>query len=252
MKVLIIDDEANSHTVLRAHLEAHHPDINVLASAFNVKEGVDLTLRLQPDLLFLDIEMPDGLGFDLLKKVGAPSFQVIFITAHEQYARTAIKFGALDYLMKPIQESELAEALQRARERSRPAVSPDQLAILWETLRNLPERKLPSRLSIPTVDEILYKPVEDIIWMEAQQNYTEFNLVGEQKKIIASVNLGEYEELFQPYQEFMRVHRSYLVNLTYVDRYVKSEGGHLVMKDGTKIDVSRPHRDELLDRLKNL
>ena len=252
MTAIIIDDERESHEVLHQVLTAYEPDITIVASAFCVEEGLKLIHIHHPQLVFLDIRMPDGTGFDLLKRIGKPDFQVIFITAHDNHAQTAIRFGALDYLLKPIPPDELRTAIQRAREKQQEKISLQQLQILWETLQTFQERKLPLRLGISTSEGVLFHFVKDIIRLEAQQNYTEFTLANSPRKILASVNLGEYEEQFKPYREFMRVHRSHLINLTYVQKYTRGDGGYLVMKDGGLVSVSKRLKDEVLRRLEGL
>lgn len=249
MRAIIVDDELQSHRALRALLERDHPHIQLQATASCVQEGFDVILKIQPELVFLDIEMPDGTGFDLLKKLGRHDFNLIFITAFDQYALTAIKFGALDYLLKPIDPEELTRSIRKAEKKREEKIAAEQLQILWQTLQDLNGRKLPTRLAISTSEGIHYKMVRDIVRLEAHQNYTEFTLVDNKKKILASTNLGEYEQQFELYQDFMRVHRSHLVNLNFVDKYVKADGGYLVMKDGAQVSVSRLYRDELFKRL---
>lgn len=249
MKTIILDDEAQSHQMLGGLLINNHPEVQVVASGYTVNDGLQLVKEHQPELVFLDIELPDGLGFDLLEQLEQIDFNVIFITAYGHYARTAIRFGALDFLLKPISKEDLALALRKAKENKKRKITEDQLQIMWETLQRLQEKKLPTRLGISTSDGIHYKPVRDIVRLEAQQNYTEFIFAERQKKILASVNLGEYEEQFSPYQEFMRVHRSHIVNLHFVDTYVKSDGGYLVLRDGSSVSVSRLYREELVERL---
>lgn len=252
MTTIIVDDERESHEVLQRVLSVYEPDISIVASAFSVGEGLKAIAEHQPQLVFLDVRMPDGTGFDLLRQVGKPDFQVIFITAHDNHAQTAIRFGALDYLLKPIPPDELRNAIQRAREKQQEKILHQQLQILYETLQTFQERKLPSRLGISTSDGVLFHFVKDIIRMEAQQNYTEFTLANIPRKILASVNLGEYEEQFKPYREFMRVHRSHLINLAYVQKYKRGDGGYLEMKDGGVVNVSKRLRDDVLRRLEGL
>lgn len=252
MTAIIVDDERQSHQVLEALISAHFPDLQILASAYSIKEGLELIQTHEPELIFLDIELPDGLGFDLLKEFEAPDFSVIFITAHNHYARTAIRFGALDYLLKPIAKEELGVAIAKANQKKEQSVSQEQFRIMWETLHQLQAKKLPSRLGISTSEGIHFKSVKDIIRLEAQQNYTQFTLANHKKKLLASTNIGEYEEQFEPYQEFMRVHRSHLINLNFVDTYVRADGGYLVLQDGSEVSVSRGYREELLGRLEVL
>lgn len=252
MKAIIVDDESLSQQALKELLARNHPEVDVLACGGNVKEGHRLIRKFNPEIVFLDIEMPDGLGFDLLRRFEGYDFQVIFITAHNKYAITAIKFGALDYLLKPVSEEELAQSLEKVNKKFKERISADQIQILMETLRNFDAQKLPTRIAIPTSKGILYKQVKDIIRLEAQKNYTEFSLMNHAKKILASSNIGEYVDQFERYREFMKVHRSHLVNLYFVDKFVREDGNYLVMEDGSEVSVSRPYRDELLQRLEEI
>ena len=252
LNAIIVDDEEQSHKALGLLLEKQHPAVHIFGHAYSIEEAVTLIADREPDLVFLDIQLPDGLGFDLLAKIGKPSFEVIFITAYDKYALSAIKFGALDYLLKPIATEELEEALQKAQQRKQARKSELQFQLAMEAFQKFQQRELPSRLAISTSDGILYKKVKDIIRLEAQQNYTEFVLTSDSKKVLASVNIGEYEEQFEPYRELMRVHRSHLVNLYFVDKFVKADGGYLQLQDGTKISVSRMYREEVRRRLEVL
>ncbi len=249
MKVIIIDDEPQSHLALRAQLEKNYPFIQILGNGYNVAEGYELIQKKKPALVFLDIEMPDGTGFDLLQKFGELTFQVIFVTAHNQYARRAIKFGALDYLLKPILSEELAAAISRAQQKIKQQISTKQLELMLETFQLLQQKKLPTRLAISTSEGIIYKQVKDIIRLEAKANYTEFTFTNTSKKLLASVNLGGYEEQFAPYEEFMRVHRSHLVNLKFVERFVNVGGNFVKMIGGDNISISRIYKEQVLNRL---
>ena len=252
MKAIIVDDEPKSHTALKSLIAEYHEDIELVAFGYNVAEGCELIEKHQPDLVFLDVEMPDGLGFDIFNKYPEPEFQVIFITGHQHYAQTAIKFGALDYLLKPINKDELADAIEKAKKNREDKISREQLEILWETLQNLNQQKLPSRIVISTQDGVFFRQVKDIIRLDASESYTDFILQSAPPKIIASQNIKKFEEQFEPYFEFMRVHRSHIVNLNFIDRYVKNEGGYLILQDGSKISVSKRYKDDLLDRLGRL
>ena len=252
MTAIIVDDEPQSQLALQKLLAKNHPQVEVLACGGCVQEGYELIKQYEPQVVFLDIEMPDGLGFDLLQRIDDdPSFQVVFITAHNEYALTAIKFGALDYLLKPISEEELAKSLQKVHKQLKEKISEEQVQILLETLRNFEHKKLPTRIAISTNEGILYKEVKNVIRLEAEQNYTAFSLYKHPRKILASTNIGEYVGQFERYREFMKVHRSHLVNLYYVDKFVKGDG-YLVMKDGAEVSVSRANRNELLERLEQI
>ncbi len=252
MRAVIVEDEPHSELMLKKLLSENHPQVKVVASGGNLAEGYQLIQHHEPELVFLDIELPDGLSFELLNRFNDLQFQIIFITAHNEYAVTAIKFGALDYLLKPIQKEELAKSLEKVQRQLKEKISADQVQILLETLRNLDHKKLPTRIALSTSEGILYKLVKDIIRLEAHQNYTEFSIANESKPVLTSQNIGEYVDQFERYHEFMKVHRSHLVNLLYVDKYVKADGGYLVMKDGARVNVSRAFRDDLLDRLNEL
>jgi two-component system LytT family response regulator len=251
MKTIIIDDEERSHEVLKRLIKDRHPGVQIAASGYNVREGLNLLDRHRPDLVFLDIEMPDGTGFDLLQKVHHPKFGVVFITAHNKYAITAIHFGALDYLLKPLTAESLAMALERAQEKRVESQMVEQLRVAFESFQYLSQQKLPTRMLVSTLEGIHYIPVADIIRLEAQANCTEIFYQGAKKRLVASVNIGSYEEQFEPYAQFMRVHKSHIINLMLVDAYVKGDAC-LVLKDGKEIPVSREHREELLGRLKEI
>lgn len=251
LTAIIVEDEERSQKALITLLSKHHPDIKLLGSANNVEKAYTLLIKKKPDIVFLDIQLPDGLGFDLLERFEKPPFHIIFTTAYDQYALTAIKFGALDYVLKPIDQEELDGALEKTREKQKNLISKQQLQILFETFNNIPEAKLPSRISISTSEGIIYRPVKDIIRLEAQANYTKFYF-SRDKDILASTNLGEYEDQFEPYQNFMRVHRSHLINLHFVDTFKKTDGGYLLMKDKVEVSVSRLYKDRLLERLEYL
>ncbi|MFT5169201.1 MAG: two-component system LytT family response regulator [Saprospiraceae bacterium] len=251
MTAIIVDDETQSHQVLRSLLAENHPDITVLSSAYSVQEGYEQVLEFQPDILFLDIEMPDGLGFDLLKKIKAPNFLVIFITAHKHYALKAIDFGAFDYLLKPPDKDRLQRALDKARNTVEKKTSLQQMDLLLKTLTEIQEKKLSMRISVSNMDGIYFFDVKDIIRLEAQHNYTLFRMNGSKKDYLASKNLGNYLSHFQPYPEFKQVHRSHLVNLPYVVKFVRSES-YLLMKNDDKVPVSRNYRDDVMEGMSGI
>lgn len=249
MRALIIDDDRQTLAVLKELLARKHPDIEVVGLGESIEQGRALIKKYQPEIIFLDIELPDGLGFDLLQKDEKPSFHVIFITAHSEYAITAIKFGALDYLLKPISVEELGASVKKVITKEKEKISGEQIQILLETIQNFNNKKLPSRIAISTARGILYRQMKDIVRLQAQQNYTEFFFWNESKTILAALNIGGYVDHFEQYPEFMKVHRAHLVNLNYVDTFSKADGGFLLMKDGAQVDVSRNYRESLLARL---
>jgi two-component system LytT family response regulator len=252
MKAILVDDEADSHIALKSLLERRHPEVEILASGYNVKEGVQLVQQHKPDLLFLDIEMPDGSGFDLLEQIQSPSFNLIFVTAFNQYAQTAIRFGALDYLSKPVDPIELSAAILKAQVKRIEQIQLFQLEIMRETLAKLEKKELPQRMSISTAQGILYFPTADIIRLEAMQNFTEFKVAEESRRLIASNNLKRYEIDLRPYPTFMRVHRSHIVNLLQINRFTKGDKAYLEMADASIVPVSLKYKEELVRRMEEL
>lgn len=252
MRVLIIDDEPDVHFSLSQKLKENHPALEVVGSAYNIFEGKQKIEYHQPELVFLDIGMPDGTGFDLLSQLAQRTFYTIFITAFNQFAQTAIRMGALDYLLKPIDSEELNAAIQRAQQEYANRIRLEQLHILQDTLEKLKLRQLPLRMSIATHEGILFFPTEKVIRLEAMQNFTEFIVDGKNQRLIASYNLGKYETDLKPYLSFVRVHKSHLINIFHVVQYHKGEKPTVDMTDGQKIPVSRKYRPILEARLKDL
>lgn len=251
MRALIIDDEVESHEVIRQHTK--ESEVQILGSGYSKQEGVDLIKQHQPDLLFLDIEMKDGTGFDLLKEVQkfqAINFQVIFITAHNQYAQTAIRMGALDYLLKPVSASELSSAILKAEVRKLQYIQQAQMQIIQDTLSKLAKQELPEKMSISTLKGILYFPTASIIRLDAMQNFTEFKVDGDPRRLIASFNLKKFETDLKPYNTFMRIHRSHIINLHKVVRLKKGERYFVEMIDGEVLPVSKVQQEELVGRLR--
>mgnify|MGYP000070412258 CR=1 FL=1 len=254
MRAVIIDDGPKNHTLLKELLILCDQRVEIVGSAYDIEQGILMVKELQPNLIFLDIEFPaERLGFEVLDALADSNFQVIFISGHKKYGVNAVRFGALDYLLKPIALDRLKEALQKARQKHNAnATTQMQFEVLLEAFHRFNEKKLPSRIGISTQDGIFFKEVKDIIRLEAKESYTNIIFTPGQKGILASINLGEYEEQFKSYPEFMRVHRSSMVNLNYVDVYVKSDGGYLKLKNGESVDVSKKYRNELIQRLSNI
>ena len=247
MKTLIIDDDPKSHIVLKTLLEREHPEIEVLASALAIKEGKDLIQKIEPDLIFLDIELPDGLGFELLVDNPNPPFQVIFITAHNKYAVTALHFGALDFLLKPIEKSDLKNSLQKVRNKtlSKDVIEQSQLDVFLDTYEKVKELILPSRIAIREQGRILYIAVPEIIRLEANGIFTIFHLDNNRRQCASSLNLGKYVTQFEPYFSFVQVHRGHLLNLAYVDEFKKSDR-LAILKDGSEVPISRGFLEDFL------
>lgn len=251
MTAIIIDDGEKNHPLLKKLLSYCSVEVEVVGSAYSIKDGIQQIEDLNPDLIFLDIEFPNNrLGFELLDAFEEPQFQVVFISGFEKYAVNAVRFGALDYLVKPVDIEDLEKVLQTAQRKYEEKISSqEQIQVMLEALQSLKEEKLPTRIGISTQEGIFFKEVKNIVRLEAKEGYTNIVFTEGQKGILASINLGEYEEQFKSYPEFMRVHRSYMVNLNYVESYIRSGGGYLMLKDGRSVDVSKKYKEELMKRL---
>ena len=242
-KVVIVEDEKKSREVLKNLLENYCPEINIVGIAESVPKGIEIINSVHPDIVFLDIEMQTSTGFDLLQSLDTLDFDVIFTTAYEQYALKAIKFSALDYLLKPIDINELKQAIHKLVKKRTKGENNEQLVQL---INNLAPSK-PHRIIISTSEDILFIEVNDIVRCEAQGAYTIFHLK-DNSKLTASKNLKEYEMLLSEHN-FFRIHNSHLVNINEVHKYIKSNGGYVEMKDGTKVSIAQNRKQEFLERM---
>jgi len=233
MNVIIVDDEAAVRNSITTLLREKFPEINVLASVGSVNSGYEAVVKHRPDLLFLDIELPDGLGFDLLKKIGKASFRVIFITGHQEYALAAIKVSALDYILKPVDTDELQKAIEKARETIN---SDDEQLKLQALTENLQTRRVLKRIILRTADSLQLVSLTEIIRAEADSNYTHFHLAGG-KHVIVSRTIKEFDGLLSG-SGIIRVHQSHLVNIHFIDKIMKHDGGYILLKNGTKVPIS--------------
>jgi two-component system LytT family response regulator len=236
----------HSRETLKNLLREFCPGVELLAAAASIDEAVPLLLNTEPDLVFLDIELQTATGFDLLRRLPDASFEVVFTTAFEQYAIQAIKYSSLDYLLKPIDIDELQAAVAKARERKNEQQKHAQMEVLLANLENQ-KPGAGRRICLSTADGLEFLHVEEIMYCEAAGSYTTFHL-RDDRSVLVSKNLREYELLLDN-QAFMRVHNSYLVNLKEVQRYVKTEGGYLLMKNGAQIGISPRKREEFLERM---
>jgi len=240
----IVDDEPYSCETLATLLERYCPDVKVLDICYSAASALKSINEQKPQLLFLDIEMPHMNGFELLEKLPDIDFELVFTTSYDQYAIKAFRFSALDYLLKPIDQDDLRKAVQKAVT-STDHVSPQQIKVLLQKI-NHPSLVV-NKLAIPTLEGLQMILIESIIHCEADRNYTIINIKGKQK-IVASRTLKEIEELLDDYP-FIRVHHSHIVNLNEVEKYIKGEGGYLMMSNGANIDVSRSRKEFLLKKL---
>lgn len=243
MKAIIVEDEIHNRAALKNLIEEFCDDVNVAGSAETVTEAVDLIHKIKPDIVFMDIELQTGTGFDVLAQVQDLNFDVIFTTAFEHYAIKAIKFSSLDYLLKPIDVEELQGAVNKARIRLRESSQRQQLEVLLANMNGNSMKKI----CLATADRIEFVKVNDIIMCEASGSYTNVYL-NDKRKIIVSRHLKEYETLLSE-ENFMRVHNSFLINLNEVKQFVKSDGGYIVMNDNYQVSISPKKRDEFFAKM---
>ncbi len=246
-KALVIDDENRTRDLIAKMINSFGLDIEAIPAGENVKSGIEAIKKHQPDLVFLDIQMPDGTGFDVLNGVQDKNFEVIFITAHEEFAINAIKFSALDYILKPVDAEELRAAVEKALDTMEGATNEEKQ---YEALQLNIQPNQKRRLVLKTQESVHVVELDNIIRCEADRNYTSFFLVGG-KKILVSKTLKEYETLLTGHN-FLRVQQSHLINLDFVSRYDKGNGGSVVMKDDSEVPLSPAKRDiffKVLDSL---
>ena len=244
IKAMIIDDEPYCCESLAILLEVYCPEVTVTGIFYDSSEALIAIRKHSPDLIFLDVEMPKMNGFDMLKQLPAINFEIIFTTSYDQYAVKAIRFSAIDYLLKPIDTDELQNAVQKVIRRSQKPIA-EQLEILMQKIQK-PSAPI-SRIALPTMEGLQMIAVDTIISCESDSNYTNLHLKNN-KKMVVCRNLKDMEELLEEHS-FARVHRCYLVNLNEVEKFVKGEGGYLIMSDGSSIDVSRTKKEFLLKKL---
>lgn len=243
-KAIIIDDEPELRELNKILLRKHFPEIEVVGTCGTVAEGVKMIDDLQPGLILLDIRLTDGTGFNILQKIKPYNYSVVFITAFNEFAIKAIRFSAIDYILKPVDEQEFCDAIDRALS----SISSLKLHEQVETFFNYYERKTQQRrIVLKTSDAIHIVDVGDIVYCRSDSNYTTFYFQNNEKIMISRV-MKEYEELLAEYS-FFRPHHSYLVNLQCITRLDKTDGGFLILKDGTEIPVSLRRKKKLIQVL---
>ena len=245
MKAVVVDDEHSNNENLISLLNKYCPEIQVVDTAASVDEAVDLIHIHSPDLIFLDIQLGAQTGFDLLKLVPTSKFEVIFVTAYDKYGIEAIKFAALDYLLKPVSIPELIQAVHKAEERKEEKERNKQLNFLLNHLQN--GEKQPAKIALPQLHEIRYVAIHEIIRCESDNSYTFFYLANGDR-ILVSRPIKEYTELLKALC-FLRTHQSHLVNRSFVKSWIKEDGGILLLTNGDKIPVSRPNKAAVLAAL---
>lgn len=246
INVIIIDDEPAARTVLKMLLEEYEEDIQIVGEASSGKEGIELIKKKKVDLLFLDVEMPKMDGFSMLREFETIDFDVIFTTAYSQYAIDAIKFSALDYLLKPIDIEELDDAIERFKAKQKTQkVEKEGIYFLPNDFTNLQNQN--SKIALPTAKGFQIVFVSELFYCEASRNYTLFFLK-DGKKIIVGRNLKYFCEKLEPFG-FFRIHESFLINLSHLKNYVKGRGGQVVLSNEVTLDVARNRKKDLLKLL---
>jgi len=244
IKAIIIDDEPYCCEILAAMLESDCPEVEIKAICNNAKDALTTIRQQSPDLVFLDVEMPKMNGFEMLEQLSSLNFHLIFTTSYDKYALKAIRFSAIDYLLKPVDREELKKAVQKVKDRFQITI-PQQLEILMAKL-NQASNGL-NKIALPTMEGLQLIPISSIVSCESDDNYTALKLK-DGKKLLVTRSLKDIAESLEQHS-FIRVHRSWLVNLNEIEKYMKGEGGYLVMSDGTSIDVARNKKEVLLKKL---
>ena len=249
IRAVIIDDEKNNIENMLHLLQQNELPVTIVGSSTNADEGVAMIMAVKPDLLFLDIQMPGKNGFDVLKALPHYHFEVIFVTAFDQYGIQAVKFSAIDYLLKPINPEELKLSIRKVEEKLSQKKANLQLENLMELIRDKDTKK-DHKLALASTKEIRYVHTGDIIRCESSNAYTEFYLT-DGTSILVSRPIFEYEELLTNY-DFVRCHQSHLVNIKFVKSLIKEDGGYLLLNEGTRIPISRGKKEKVMDALNTI
>ena len=247
LTAVIVDDELHNRNVLEKMLQQHTPVISAIYQADTVKQAIQLISEYRPQIIFLDIQMQGETGFDLLQQIGDYNFEVIFVTAHDNFAIKAFRFNAIDYLLKPVVVNELKEAVEKAIKKlgNNGNANLDNINRLYQQLSHSKET---NSITIPTSEGFLVTQIRDIVYCQASNNYTIIHLA-EKKKIISSQTLGFYEELLSD-SNFFRTHRSYLINIAHITSYKKGEGGYIIMTNGDEVELGRNHKNDFMHLFK--
>lgn len=241
LKTVVIDDELNGRNIVKSFLEKYCEGVNVIGEADGVESGVECIIEKNPDLVFLDIQMQDGTGFDLLEKLPKRNFKLVFVTSFDHYAIKAFKFSAVDYILKPVDPDQLVEAVEKVKAMAPADNVESKIDVLISNINSL------EKIALPSMDGIRFIKINEIIRCESDNNYTLFYLTSKEK-ILVSKTLKDYEILLSG-SKFYRVHKSHLVNLKFISKYIPGEGGYLILEDGSHVDVSRRKKEGLMQIL---
>lgn len=241
LKAIIVDDEPKARSILSTLLADYCPQVEVVGQASNLPAAAELIKDLKPDVVFLDIEMPEYSGLQILNFFEIPDFEIIFTTAYQEYAIKAFQLSALDYLLKPIDIDLLIKSCEKLSKRKEGAVN-QKLDVLKSHYEDRESRKI----ALSTSEGVLFVDVDELICFAADGSYTHISLVGKPRPIMVSRNLKHFEQLLEKYPVFMRTHRSFLVNIKHVKQYLKHENGVLVLSNGMEASVARERKDEFM------
>ncbi len=244
LKAIIVDDESTSRNVLREYIRKYCPDVNVLGEADSVSTALPLIREHHPDIVFLDVEMPKGNGFDLLEQVGDISFETVFVTAFDHYAIQALNYSAAYYLLKPVSIDELISAVEKIKKNKEKNSASFHTSVILENIHAQGAQQ--KKIVLPLLEGFEVVKIADIVSCEANDNFTDFHFTSRSKMMICRT-LKFYEELLSE-SGFMRVHKSHLINLEHIVKYLRGKGGEITMSDGSTIPVSPQKKDALLEK----
>ncbi len=240
MKILIIDDEVHCIDILSKLLKKLAPDFEIVGTASNGKEGLELIKKLQPEAVFLDIQMPVMGGIEMLENCDSLNFKLVFTTAYNEYAIKAIKLNAIDYLLKPLDKTELSECIEKLRTDPQQGIEKEQIS----NLKKSSGSQLQETIALSTQKGLIFINASEIMLLEADSSYTNVYLEDESKLLISKTML-HFEEILDE-KKFFRPHKSYLINLKFIKQYIRGDGGEIIMKNGMNIPLSRTKKDEFL------
>lgn len=247
IKALLVDDEASSRNVLKQLIFNFCPEITICGEASSVETAFDLIQSQKPQLVFLDIQMPNGNGFSLLRKFDKIEFDVVFVTGFDQFAIEAIKFNALDYLLKPVEVNELKKAVRKSLQRIQEKQSSTSLVI--NLLSNLNQDAEEKKIPLHTSNQVRFVSLGEILYFEANGNYSEIETMSKER-FISSKNLKEFDEMLEGLNQFIRINRSVILNTKKIKAYNKSEPFIITLINGKEFEISRRKRNEVLERIK--
>jgi two-component system, LytTR family, response regulator len=243
IRCILVDDEKNALEMMEWLIKTYCPSVEIVEMCNSAEQGIEAIHKYKPDVVFLDIEMPKMNGFDMLEQFDKLFFDVVFCTAYDQFAIKAFKYSALNYLLKPVDPDDLKATIARIEER-KSIPTKEQFELLLQNIAQ-PVKSTPPRIALTTGDGMIFVPTTDIIYCEAESNYTKVVLTGGKKIVVSKVLKDIDEALSGP--DFCRVHSSFLINVNRIKKYVRGDGGYLVMDDDTDVSISRNRRQEFME-----